>query len=103
MNLEKQAETNLTEGKARNLTAADFDSQDLELWQCRHYLKKHDLPFGINCTTDATIKDDFAANGASLIPSDMTNRPAYDETQKLTHFTYVFNIFVFLQIFKIAF
>ena len=74
-----------------NLKKDDFDATALDHMICESIrVEKKDEHY--KCTTEET---------AAVVDVLPQNQAEYTETQKVRHFTFVFNIFVFLQVFNI--
>lgn len=75
--------------QALNLTANDFDQAALKNFICYNYEINHGLS-SIDCT------EEIYGNPANFIlPSEL---PLNSMTQQLLHYTFIFNIFVFMQL-----
>jgi len=82
----------------KDLATSSFNQELLEEFQCNFYLENHLADF--NSTNEFNCQDilDDANNGASTVtPKDL---PTDWKTQKLLHYTFVFQIFVFMQLFN---
>lgn len=78
--------------KKLNLKKDNFEETAINAFICQHIREtKKDMK---HVCTPAELKDPKN----TFLPQDQT---IYTETQKVRHFTFVFNIFVFLQIFNI--
>lgn len=78
--------------KTLNLKRGQFDSATLDLFTCDKI--REDKKDQHHVCTKAELSDPKN----SILPQAL---PKWSETQKLRHFTFTFNIFVFLQIFNI--
>jgi magnesium-transporting ATPase (P-type) len=85
-----QNEDSISWWTSKSLTKDDFNKEALNKMICQNYQEKN----GKNAVcTDAVLAD--AAN--LYLPSDFQ---PWDETEKLLHYTLVFQVFVFLQLFN---
>mmetsp|Transcript_15972 Transcript_15972/g.26934 ORF Transcript_15972/g.26934 Transcript_15972/m.26934 type:complete len:1163 (-) Transcript_15972:42-3530(-) len=76
--------------KFASLTKADFDEDELLRFSCFEQMQKDEK---YNCTTQLTSVDSEDV----VLPKDAAFR---SYTQKLIHYTYVFQCFVFMQVFN---
>ena len=82
--------------KEKNLAQSHYDQDLLKKFVCEHYLMDHEADYGhknkFNCTDEL-----FNAHVDAYLPSKMEEGTL---TEKIIHYTFVFQAFVFMQIFN---